>query len=472
MKKGGAELPKDVVRRLDGLAASILKDVKPTAEETKAAKMMINEVMGRLKKATPKNVEIILAGSVARGTNVRGNSDIDIFLLFPRSMSKEAIEKKGLQIGKSIINPKRNEKYSVKYAEHPYTRIAFIDAGINTDIVPAYKIKDAKDMGTAVDRTQLHNRFVNDNMKEAQRDNVRVLKTFFKSHHIYGAEARIEGFSGYLCELLVYHYGSFNNVVLELSRLRLPTAIDVLSGERMTGNGKDTDNLVKRFSKGFIVIDPTDSNRNVAASVSEESLARAILISRNLVANPSRGAFFAKGFSDLNASAKIGKMAKEMGVVPYVLYFKLPDIAEDITWQQLKKLGGRIEESLAANGFGQMMTLNSISGRDGLIIFFVREQTLSATVVRGPSVSMGMSVEGFLKAHKSAIGISLMGDRICAIEKPKYATQKELIWSFISDKKVVLPSTLDRKAAKFYIGKLPEPIGKMAYQAYSEKMSI
>ena len=49
----------------------------------------------------------------------------------------------------------------MKYAEHPYTKVVLGDRGINADIVPAYKIKDASERGTAVDRTQLHNEFVN-----------------------------------------------------------------------------------------------------------------------------------------------------------------------------------------------------------------------------------------------------------------------------------------------------------------------
>ncbi|MDE1811207.1 MAG: hypothetical protein KGH66_04145, partial [Candidatus Micrarchaeota archaeon] len=385
---------------------------------------------------------------------------------------KDAIEKKGLEIGKAIVDAKRSERHTVKYAEHPYTRIIFMGAGINVDIVPAYKITNAKDMGTAVDRTQLHNQFVNDNMKQAQRDQVRVLKTFFKSHHIYGAEARVEGFSGYLCELLVYHYGSFNNVILGLSNLRLPTAIDALTGERASGNNKDLDKLVKKFSKNFIVIDPTDSNRNVAASVSDESLARAVLVAHRLIGSPTKDTFFGKGYSDANSGAKIAKIAKELGVVPYVLHFKLPEIAEDITWQQLKKLSGRMDEALTSSGFRHTLAFNNISGNDGVIVTFMVEQTLHSAIVRGPSVTMTGSVESFVRSHKGAFGISVMGDRVYAIEKPKYATPKELISYFVSDKSIPLPSTLDRRKAKLYVGKLPENIAKIVYQAYSEKMSI
>ena len=256
--------------KLNSVLKKVLKDVKPSESEIANARFAINEVMGRLKRLAPKNVEIILAGSVARGTHIRGNSDIDIFLLFPRSASENFVEKKGLEIGKGIVDKKRNESYIVKYAEHPYTKVVLGDRGINVDIVPAYKIKNAAERGTAVDRTQLHNEFVNSNLNTRQRDEVRVLKAFLKAHRIYGAEAKIEGFSGYLCELLIYHYGTFANLVTAMANIRLPLIINTSKSRDM--NNENTKLMLKLFGKRFIVVDPTDSNRNVAANVSDESL--------------------------------------------------------------------------------------------------------------------------------------------------------------------------------------------------------
>ena len=126
--------------------------------------------------------------------------------------------------------------------------------GINVDIVPAYKIKNAEERGTAVDRTQLHNEFVNSNLNVRQRDEVRVLKAFLKAHGIYGAEARIEGFSGYLCELLIYHYGTFANLVTAMANLKLPLIINTGKSRKM--NNENTASMLKLFGKRLIVVDP------------------------------------------------------------------------------------------------------------------------------------------------------------------------------------------------------------------------
>jgi hypothetical protein len=131
-----------------------------------------------------------------------------------------------------------------------------------------------------------------------------------------------------------------------------------------------------------------------------------------------------------------------------------------------------VDETMSANGFHHMMRLTNASESYGIIIIFARDERLESTILKGPSVTMGGPVEQFLKAHKSALGTLLWMDKIYAIERPRYATPKELLQSFISDKKVVLPSTLDRKTARLYVGKLPEEIAKMAYQAYWEKINI
>ena len=170
--------------------------------------------MGRLKKVVPKGIEIMVAGSAARGTNLRGNSDIDIFLLFKNPVPKEKMEKTAIEVAKRLVKGNKNESYIVRYAEHPYARLFLDNVGLRVDLVPAYKITSASERITSVDRTQLHNQFVKSSLSQRQRDDVRVLKALLKFHGIYGAEARTEGFSGYLCELLIHTYGSFAGLLV------------------------------------------------------------------------------------------------------------------------------------------------------------------------------------------------------------------------------------------------------------------
>ena len=468
MSEESRVLPKNKRTKLEGIVKAVLEEVKPSKAELERTKHAINLIMERLKLVTPKNVEILLAGSVARGTQVRGNFDIDIFLLFPRGMDEKAMEKKGLEIAKKVIKNK-DESYSIKYAEHPYTKLTFGSLGVDVEIVPAYKITDIKDRGTSVDRTPLHNEFIASKLSERQRDDVRALKTFLNSHGIYGAEARIEGFSGYLCELLVCHFGSFVNFMSAAANVKLPMVIDVLNKKEYARNSKEAKELASKFNKSFIVLDPTDPNRNVAANVSDESLSRLAIASRALLKSPSKRTFYSAGYSDVMSKDKIAKIRSDLGADMHMISFKLPDMAEDITWQQLKRLSSRLVEMLKANRFEPMLTLQNIEGTEGIIAFFINPVSAKSRIIRGPSVIMGDAYAKFVKAHGNATLLSLDGERIYSIEPAKYGNPHELLRSFLSDPKDMMPSYLKSKTAKLYLNEIPEQYAKMLYRAYLGK---
>ena len=465
VKNQACELGKAESRRLDALMAAVLKDVKPSQSEIDGVTRIANQIMGRLKESAPRDVEILLAGSTARGTQISGNSDIDIFLLFPKSARKEELETKGLRIARGIINRKKNERCEIKYAEHPYAKLFLEDVGITVDVVPAYKISSADERATAVDRTQLHNEFVNSNLTQRQRDCVRLLKAFFDAHGVYGAEAMTEGFSGYLCELLIYHYGSFLQAVTAFANIKMPMVIEARKRSELSGAPADA--LVKKFKSAFIVIDPTDSNRNVAANVSMESLARSALASRALLKNPSKGTFYRSGYSDVGANARLSALRKALGASMYSVYFAVPDIAEDIIWQQLKKLSSRLGGELSSNGFEAMLCLQSLHKRDALISFLVRDGAIKAGTVRGPSAFMADAASRFVAAHGKAHLISLDGERLYAIDSSKYAAPESLLRAFLAGRGAELPSYLEKKSMRIYVNKMPESLAKLAYQAYN-----
>jgi tRNA nucleotidyltransferase (CCA-adding enzyme) len=109
---------KSGVRIIDKIRKDILKRIKPSKEEVE-----------RLEKITLKLLEVAAivgkeynydpmpVGSTARGTWLKGDSDIDIFLLFPKSVTREELETKGLSAGKKIVK-KLGGSYEIKYAEH------------------------------------------------------------------------------------------------------------------------------------------------------------------------------------------------------------------------------------------------------------------------------------------------------------------------------------------------------------------
>src|SRR5271157_1833569 len=84
----------------------VLSDIKPSRKELKASVHHINMLMGRLEKVMPKDIEARVVGSVVRGTHLRGDSDIDIFLLFSKTRTRERITRDGMEYAKRIVKRK------------------------------------------------------------------------------------------------------------------------------------------------------------------------------------------------------------------------------------------------------------------------------------------------------------------------------------------------------------------------------
>ncbi len=465
MRPINAVVTKAKLARIESVLHKVLMDVKPTSNEIRLLNEKANELMGRLKEVAPRNVDILLVGSVARGTQIRGTSDIDIFLLFPKTIDERKMEAEGLRIAKQVIN-KGGERFEIKYAEHPYMRIFLKGVAATADIVPAFKISKAEEMGSAVDRTQLHNQFINAKLSQKQKNDVRLLKSFLDARNIYGAEARIEGFSGYLCELLVYYYGSFVGVMNSFSTLRLPVAIDALNRGKEKHNVSE---MAKRFGSDFVVIDPTDHNRNVAANLSIGSLGKAALAARGFLGNPGVNTFYTKGYTGSWAGHMLKKLNSSLGIDVVAISFKLPDMTEDILWQQLKRLNERMGQELHHNGFEPIQSLQSISGTDAIIAFLVPNIEKKATAVQGPSALMGSAAGAFMESHSRSGMLFLDHDRIISIEKVKYSTAGEVLRSIISQNNIKFPSYISKKGTKLYINRMPGRYARMLHEALEDK---
>jgi len=97
--------------------------------------------------------------------------------------------------------------------------------GYDVEIVPCFK---GGEMRSSVDRTPLHLAYVNKKLAKSPKlsDEIRLLKQFMKGANVYGAEAKFEGFSGYLTEVLAIHYKSFTSVLQAASKWSGVAALD------------------------------------------------------------------------------------------------------------------------------------------------------------------------------------------------------------------------------------------------------
>ncbi len=291
-----------------------LELVVPSEEEVEKAKQaerMLRERLDRILKDYP-HLEYRFLGSYARNTWLKGNLEIDVFILFPEDTPEDELERLGIEIGKAVL-----DDYELRYASHPYVHGRVL--GVEVDVVPCYKLRSAEKIKSAVDRTPFHHDWLKDRIKGKEND-VRLLKRFLKANGIYGAEYKVRGFSGYLCELLVVFYGSFLDVVRNARGWKRDTVIDVLNGR-----------VYRRRGGGFFVVDPVDPKRNVAANLSLDNLAKFVQLCRDFVKKPSLDFFIPKEF-DLD----IERFEKEDRVV-VVVEFERPNVVEDNLYPQLEK---------------------------------------------------------------------------------------------------------------------------------------
>ena len=194
---------------MNQIEKKVLEKITPSPEYKKKIDKLVNEINGLIKQEIKKRnlpVTIELVGSIAKDTYLKDDLDIDFFLKFPTKYQKEKIGENALLIGRTIL---KNTKES--YAEHPYIRGYY--KKYKVEIVPCYKIENVSQRLSAVDRTPLHTKYVKKNLPESKKLDVRLFKQFLKGIGCYGAEAEIEGFSGYLCEILIIKYESFGNLL-------------------------------------------------------------------------------------------------------------------------------------------------------------------------------------------------------------------------------------------------------------------
>ena len=295
----------------------MLAEIRPRPDELSHLQSVIDQLVPAIER---EGVEAMVVGSAARGTWVRGDRDLDLFLLYPPEMDRDALERDGLALARAVAL-EFGDGYREKYAEHPYIN-ATVD-GIDVDLVPCYRVASAAEIQSAVDRTPFHTRYVTARIGGLV-DDVLLLKRMAQAGGVYGSDQMTEGFAGYLCELLVLYYGSFRGVLEGASGWRPGVVID-LEGH-----------AAKRFEEPLVVVDPVDPNRNVSASVSLSRMMEFVELARAYLDGPSTAFFERRSLPPIGRDDFSARLAAR-GTALYAVRFPTPNLIEDIVVPQLRK---------------------------------------------------------------------------------------------------------------------------------------
>lgn len=343
-------------KNVEELKLRILEKIRPSKEEKERVREFVRNIIRIAKIKSGLNAVVV--GSIGKGTWLSGDHDIDLFLLFPKSTSRGDLETRGLGIGKEIVKEMKGE-FEIKYAEHPYVHASI--EGFEVDIVPSYAIEKGEHIKSAVDRSPLHLNYILNNLDRSLIDDVRLLKQFMKGIGIYGSEAKTLGFSGYVCELLILRYGTFEDVVKSASKWQAPAIVDIKYKVK-----KDV--ARKRFpDQPLIIIDPVDRKRNAAANINAENFIRFVVAAKKFMQEPNKEYFFPPPPQPLSRE-EINKLKKRKTKFIAITMPK-PELMDDILYPQLRKMRRRIEGILKENEFVSLRSYEWVGKRKLVLVY-------------------------------------------------------------------------------------------------------
>jgi tRNA nucleotidyltransferase (CCA-adding enzyme) len=398
---------------LEEITADVLKRVTPTSSDRKHVLILAKKLTIKVQEAAKEKrveAEIRVEGSVAKNTWLREEPEIDIFLRLPPTTPREAFGTVCLEIAKNATEGLKQVK---RFAEHPYLE-AFTD-DVRVNVVPCYSVKRGKWI-SATDRTPFHTDYVKPLLDEQKAGEVRLLKRFMKGVGIYGAEIKVGGFSGYLCELLVLNYGSFLEVLRAVGDWKEKIIIDY------EGHYREMGDIEKIFREPLVIVDPVDKRRNVAAAVRKERLDKFVAASQKFLQSPDIKFFYPPEMKALDPKELVDKINVRGSTILFIKVGKVTAVP-DVLWGQLYKSQRSLRKMIQQHDF-TVLRNDVWSDEENLsVLIFEIENRFLPNMKKhlGPPLRKKADSEKFLKKHVEASS-TISGPRI---EKGRWVVEVE-----------------------------------------------
>jgi tRNA nucleotidyltransferase (CCA-adding enzyme) len=365
-------------------------------------------------------VDVVFGGSFAKGTWLPRQADIDIFVKIKPSVTVEKFEQMGREIGSEAL---KNFGPKLRYSDHPYVE-AFVNK-TRVNVVPCYDVQQGK-WQSAADRSPFHTQFIMSHFDDEKRRQVRLLKKFFKSVGIYGAEIATEGFSGYVSEVLLLKYSSFEKILYS-------AANDWKNKQIIAVSDYDSD-FVKTINSPLIIIDPVDSRRNLGTAISPDSVGKFMLAARAFLEKPSLQ-FFKEDRKKYCHYPYGGSNIKHLLPNVLVVQFSHESKSPDVIWGQLKRTTNAIAKQLELARFNVLRSSCITDEKHSAALAFLLDSIILPpyTKKRGPEVFRGDDTTAFLSNTKSK-PIVLWVDkemRIAMVVKRKATDARKFVKSLL-----------------------------------------
>jgi tRNA nucleotidyltransferase (CCA-adding enzyme) len=386
-----------MVGNVEQVFARVLKQVTPGKEERTSIEALARKLEKKVASAAEEldvEAKVRIEGSVAKDTWLSQEPDVDVFMRVSKTIPRKLLGDVCLRVARRAT---KGSKQVERFADHPYLE-AFVD-GIRVNIVPCYDVERGKWL-SATDRTPFHTDYINGRLDSKMRSEVRLLKKFMKGIGVYGAEIKIGGFSGYLCELLILHHKSFLGTIKTFAHHKQRMTIDI---EGYYANRQNEVDLL--FDEPLIVVDPVDKARNVASAVRRQKLDIFIAAAQAFLKKKDLSFFYPAKTIPLTVNKMRQELKKRESKIVFVTFGKV-DAVPDILWGQLYKSLRSLHKLVELNDFSLLRDF-AWSDEKALNMFVFELEDCCIPQVKkhlGPPLEKEHECAKFLLKHQNGPG--------------------------------------------------------------------
>lgn len=355
---------------------SILKDIQEFLDKLNT-KLATNSM----------DATAVAGGSVAKGTFLKNDYDVDIFVRFAKPYAPKNIAN---LLGKVLPRSAERVHGSRDYFHLKHKKLTF-------ELVPVLAVSTPEEARNVTDMSPLHVAWVQQKTKKkpSLKDDIRLAKQFCKAAKVYGAESYIQGFSGHILDILVIHYGSFLHLLKAAVKWKPKVVIDT---EKHLKRPLQQLDPAKTFGP-LIVVDPLQKDRNAAAALHQEKFDRFVEAAKAFLEHPDE-TFFVVWPLDKKSIQNIHRL-KYPDEECFMLELHPTKGTPDVAGSKIKKALTFIEVRLRSYGFAVLET-DWEYGQPSYAYFVLKQETLSETVeLKGPPVNQKDHAAKFKKKHRT-----------------------------------------------------------------------
>ncbi len=363
------------------LLEELKKEIKPDRVLMEHVIEVVDRINTNLKKNNIK-AKCVLGGSFAKGTFLKNDYDVDLFIRFDYKYKNKNISD---MLEKVLCDFENLERV---HGSRDYFQLK---EDIIYELVPVLDIDNYTKAENVTDMSPLHvyyvKKYVDKNPELA--DEIRLAKKFCKGIEVYGAESYLKGFSGHVLDILIIHYGSFEKLLMQASVWGKKVVIDV---------EKHLKDPIKELNKSkthspLILVDPIQPDRNAAAALGREKFDIFKQKARDFLHKSSKEFFTIKKISN----AEVQKRNSN----EWLIFLEVSPLEgkKDVVGAKIMKAFEHICKYLKINDF-KIIESKWQFGYPSHLYFVLKKEKMSDFVIRkGPPEKTGADFEKFMEKH-------------------------------------------------------------------------